>query len=187
MRCLPRKAGEKADNLFLTLSNSRPAITNDTFAMPNGATSGARATISGDLDSFREDDTARGPLIRRTAVSGYSLNGIWVRPNLVNGLTGQAEETDAFPASKLPQNPSTLGGGKNFTFDDPLPYVLTSPLYIGERLLVNTGGVTTNVNNRLYIQPGMMVKSQRGAGISVVSSTASINVGVRTYINQFDA
>ncbi len=33
-----------------------------------------------------------------------------------------------------PANPTTLGGNTNFNFDDPLPYILTSQLIIGEEL-----------------------------------------------------
>src|SRR5262249_14452264 len=76
---------------------------------------------------------------------------------------------------------------RNYTLDDPLPYILTSQVLIGQELLQNTGGQTQFVNARLYIQPGMLIKSQRGAGIAVVNNDASINIGSRTYINQFDA
>ena len=55
----------------VTLFNSRPAITNSVISLTGpGATASTslQAAISGDLDSFREDDTARGPLIRRTII-----------------------------------------------------------------------------------------------------------------------
>jgi hypothetical protein len=180
----------------ITLYNSRPTLTNDNIYMPNGATAQAQAAISGDLDSFREDDLGRGPLIRQTTVADYSLNGIWVRPNLVTGLTGVAEQTNAIP---YVANPTSLGGNTNFTFADPLPYILTSQLILGEELEVNTGGLTTFVNDRLYIQPGMIIKSDSGAGISLVNggqiggfgggviAGASLNIGSRTYINEYDA
>ncbi len=62
----------------------------------------SQASISGDLDSFREDDTRRsGPLIRRDVVSPNSSNGIWVRPN----VDGVVEATDA---EVYPTNPVTL-------------------------------------------------------------------------------
>lgn len=168
----------------ITLFNSRPTLSNANIIVPTGVSAGAQAGISGDFDSFREDDIARGPLVRRTTVANYSLNGIWVRPNLLSGLTGTAQETDAL---LYPNNPSSLGGAKNFTFDDPLPSILTSQLLVGERLQVNTGGITSFVNNRVYVQPGMMFKSQGGAGISVVNHNASLNIGSRLTINQFDA
>src|SRR5207245_1695954 len=64
----------------ITLYNSRPAIVQDNITLTGGQSS-SQASISGDLDSFREDDTRRGPLIRRDTVFKNSLNGIWVRPN----------------------------------------------------------------------------------------------------------
>ena len=59
---VPATQGVRYD--AITLYNSRPAITNDSVSVPNASTSGAQAGISGDLDSFREDDLARGPLVR---------------------------------------------------------------------------------------------------------------------------
>src|SRR5205823_3763007 len=117
---VPATTGIRYD--AITLFNSRPTLSNDTIGIPDGVTAGAQAAISGDFDSFREDDVARGPMVRRTTVSNYSLNGIWVRPNLTTGLTGVSEQTDA---TLNPANPTTLGGNQNFTFDDPLPYILT--------------------------------------------------------------
>jgi hypothetical protein len=171
----------------ITLYNSRPAITNDSITIPQPATgsvNGVQAAISADFDSFREDDTARGPLVRQTAVANYSLNGIWIRPNLVNGLTGYAQATNAMT---YPANPASLGGNINYTFDSPLPYILTSALLGGQQLLVGTGGSTQFVNNRIYIQPGMMFKMEKGASLDIVNNDASINIGSRTYINQYDA
>ena len=49
----------------ITLYNSRPAITNDKIAN-TGQTGGLEAAIAADMDSFRQDDKAWGPLIRRT-------------------------------------------------------------------------------------------------------------------------
>ncbi len=192
---VPQTSGTRYD--AITLSNSRPTITNDQIYIPDGLTNGAQATISGDLDSFRVDDTARGPLIRNTSTTNYSLNGIYVRANLTTGVTGVAEATNAMT---YPVNPTTLGGNINYEFDDPLPYILTSQLVIGEQTLVNTGGQTQFVNNRLYVDPGIVVKSNTGAGIAVVNggqedstgaiianSAASINIGSHSYMNQFDA
>ena len=116
-------------------------------------------------------------------MANNSLNGIWVRPNLITGLNGVAEQTNAMI---YPANPSTLGGSTNFTSRRPLPYILTSHDHrrgAGGR----HRGPDDLVNNRLYIQPGMIVKSKQGAGIAVVNNDASINVGSRTYINEFDA
>jgi hypothetical protein len=170
---VPATFGTRYD--AVDLFNARPAITNDTI------TNNAQATIAGDLDSFREDDLARGVLVRRTTVSSSSLNGIWVRPSLI---TGAAQEDNAVTYTN---NPVTLGGVQNYTFDDPLPYVLTSRIVIGTQALFDTSGSTTPLHNRLYIQPGMMVKSESGAGIQVVTSGASFVVGDRTYISGWDA
>lgn len=173
---VPQTSGFRYDGF--TLFNSRPAITNTNISFVGGGTS-AQAGISGDLNSFREDDLARGPLIRRTSVVSSSINGIWIRPE----LTGQAQQTDAMV---YPDNPSTLGGGRNFTLDDPLPYVLTSRLNFGQALDVDTLNAAVTVNNRLYVQPGMLVKLQRGASIAETTTAASMNVGDRTYIDEFD-
>src|SRR5262249_53545139 len=84
-------------------------------------------------------------------------------------------------------DPTTLGGSRNFILQNPLPYVLTSQLLIGQDLTPNAnGGTPSFVGNRLYVAPGMIVKSVPGAGIGVVSSNASINVGDQTYINEYD-
>jgi len=173
---VPATRGTRYDEV--TLFNSRPAITNTIF---NDVGSSAQATISGDLDSFREDDTTRGPLIRRTIVQNASINGILVR-SLVS--TGIIQQTNAI---NYPDNPVTLGGSRNFTFDDPLPYVLASRIEVGTQSLVGTAGDVTNVLNRLYVQPGMMVKSERGAGIQVLTPGSSLIVGDRTYISRWDA
>jgi hypothetical protein len=174
---VPATRGTRYDEV--TLYNSRPAITNDTIT--GGPQGGSQAAISGDLDSFREDDTARGPLVRRTTVAQTSINGIWVRPL---SSTGVAEATDAIP---YPDNPVTLGGVRNYTFDAPLPYVLTAVLDIGTENLVDNLGMTDSVFNRLYIQPGMMIKSEPGSGIRVLTAGASLIVGDRTYISRWDA
>ena len=174
---VPATQGIRYDEIHLI--NSRPSITNDTII--GGPGGGSQATISGDLDSFREDDLTRGPLIRRTTVSNSSINGIWVRPLVTTGI---AQATDAIPYL---DNPVTLGGVRNYTFNSPLPYVLTSLLDIGTQNVTDNVGKTTNVLNRLYISPGMMVKSEQGGGIRVLTPGASLIVGDRTYINRWDA
>ncbi len=181
----------------ITLYNSRPAITNASISNTGGAATGGtslQAGIAGDLDSFREDDTARGVLVRRVNVSNNSLNGILIRSD----SQGVSQQTDAL---LYPNNPLSLGGVQNYTLSAPLPYILTSLLEVGTELLDDTSGLnpntgttgpippgtTTSVMSRLYIQPGTMVKFQRGAGIEVVTPGASMNVGDRTYINGFDS
>ena len=59
-------------------------------------------------------------------------------------------------------------------------------IVVGQELLENTGGNTQSITNRLYIQPGVMIKFNKGAGIQVVNPGASLNVGSRSYINGFD-
>jgi large repetitive protein len=170
----------------IELFNSRPAITNTTISNTGGAATGGaslQAGIAGDLDSFREDDTARGVLVRRVSVTNNSLNGILIRSDSL----GVSQATDAL---LYPNNPLSLGGAQNYTLSAPLPYILTSLLQIGTQVLVDGGvtpGTTTPVLNRLYVQPGTMVKFQRGAGIEVVTPGASLNVGDRNYINGFDS
>ena len=68
-----------------------------------GGTGGTEAAIAADMDSFREDDTARGPLIRQVTVLDNSLNGLW----LMSESNGYIEPTNAMP---YPTNPATLGG-----------------------------------------------------------------------------
>ncbi len=181
---VPQSIGFRFD--AITLFNSRPAITNtiiDGRQLPGaapGPNGGSQAGISGDMDSFREDPLARGPLIRRTSVTNTSLNGIYVRAE----LNGAVEPTDAI---HYVNNPSSLGGQQNYTFDDPLPYLLVARMDIGDTLLHNTGNQTTNNSIRVYIQPGMMFKFQRGSAIDTTNPNVSLNVGDRTYIRQFDA
>jgi len=178
---VPQTQGTRFDEV--TLYNSRPSLTNDTItgSAPGDTSGGSQAGISGDFNSFREDDVARGPLVRRTTVTGTSLNGIWVRPSVD---TGVAQANDAVP---LPANPVTLGGVQNYAFADPLPYILTSVLRVGTSFVNDTPATVNNVMNRLYIQPGMMVKSEPGAGIQVITAGASMIVGDRTYITGWDA
>ena len=164
----------------ITLYNSRPMITNDSIAH-SGGTGGTEGAIGADFDSLREDDTARGPLIRNDNVAtGNSLNGIY----LMAEANGFIEPTNAIP---YPTNPSTLGGSLNYTLDAPLPYIVVAQIIVGQDLLENTGGGVSWVTNRLYIQPGSMIKFGQGAGLDVLNAGASLNVGSRSYINGFDA
>jgi hypothetical protein len=162
------------------LYNSRPAITNDVISFTGGAsgTISMQAAIAADLNSFREDDTARGPLVRATTLQNNSLNGIWIRPE----STGVAEASNAMT---YPSNPTTLGGSINYTLDAPLPYILTSRVSIGVLRLVDTN-TSNDIPSRLYVQSGVMIKAQRGASIGIDNPSASLNVGDRTYINEWD-
>ena len=127
---VPATQGVRYDSI--TLYNSPPQIAQDsiTLSATNGGT-GSQAAISADLDSFREDDTRRGPLIRRVSVANNSLNGILIRAD----LSGAAQVTDA---QIYPDNPLYIGGQQNYAFDAPLPYILTSPLILGTEVLSDT-------------------------------------------------
>ena len=132
------------------------------------------------MDSLREDDTARGPLIRNDTVTGNSLNGLY----LMAEANGFIEPTNAMT---YPTNPTTLlGGSLNYTLDVAAPGIIIAQLVVGQELLENTGGEISWVTNRLYIQPGSMLKFNRGSGLDVLNPGASLNVGSRSYINGFD-
>ena len=168
----------------ITMLNSRPAITNDVISEAGNATS-VQAAISVNVDALREDEVARGPLIRRVTMVNNNLNGIFIRAE----QNGVAEPTNAV---NYPLNPSTMGGARNFVLNSPYPYLLTSRLVMGDLYLQERGGSLSSEPDRLYVQPGMMVKLERGAAIEVNGSgigarQPSLNVGDRTYINQFDA
>jgi hypothetical protein len=178
---VPRTLGES--NGPVSLFNSRPAVNNARISdsrITNGSVvSGTVGAITADFDSFREDELARGPLVRRVEVINNSINGIYIRAE----LSGEARQTNAIA---YPDNPSAEGGVRNFTIDDPLPHVLTTRLVIGQEELRTTGGQTRSVTNRLYVQPGMMFKMPRGTAIDAVTPGSSINIGDRTYVSQFD-
>ena len=116
--------------------------------------------------------------MRATTLQNNSLNGIWIRPE----LTGIAEATDAM---SYPDNPASLGGSINYTLDAPLPYILTSATVHRHRA-TRRHQPHQFIAARLYVQPGVMIKSQQGASIGVDNPSASLNVGDRTYINEWD-
>ncbi len=170
----------------ITLYNDRPAITNTSIS-DTGSTGGTEGAIGVDFNSLREDDTARGPLIRRISVTSNNINGIY----LMAGSNGFIEPTTASPwgvpgQTLFPGNPSTLGGSVNYTMDAPLPYVILAQMIIGQELQEQTGGNISWVANRLYIQPGVMVKFNQGSAIDLLNPGASLNVGSRSYINGYD-
>ena len=167
----------------ITLYNSRPMLTNDTITF-SGGTGGTEGAIGADFNSLREDDTARGFLVRNDVTSGNSLNGIYLFAES-NGLVQPTSATTANP--NFPTNPSSLGGSVNYTLEAPLPYIIVAQLVVGQELIENTGGETQYVTNRLYIQPGSVIKFDKGSGLDVLNPGASLNVGSRSYINGFDA
>ena len=46
---------------------------------------------------------------------------------------------------------------------------------------------TFHAADRLYVQPGVMIKAAPGASIGIDDPSASLNVGDRTYINEWDS
>ena len=182
---VPQTIGFRYD--AITNFNTRATISNVTISQTGGANS-AQAAISGDVDSFREDDLARGILLRRAVLQNNSINGIYIRAE----LTGVAEPTDAVVH---PDNPPSRGGTQNYTFFAPTPYVLVSRLVIGQSLVQNQNGQTLPNGDRFYFQPGTVVKFQTGAAIDEIMPPAnqtplrvpSLNIGDRTYINEYDA
>ncbi|MDB5349012.1 MAG: hypothetical protein JWN86_259 [Planctomycetota bacterium] len=174
---VPQTIGFRYD--AVTNFNTRATLTNLTISQTGGGNS-AQAAISGDVDSFRQDDLARGILVRRDNVFNNSINGIYVRAE----LNGVAEPTDAVVH---PDNPTSEGGTQNYSFFAPLPYVLVSRLVIGQELLQDQNGLTRPTTNRFYFQPGTVVKFQRGAAIDQITVGSSLNIGDRTYLREFDA
>ena len=165
----------------ISLYASAPTITNGNIADTGNLSGGTEAAIAADFDSFLSDDTTPdGPLIRQMSVQNNSLNGLW----LISEANGFIQPTDALP--NIPTNPSTLGGSENYTFFEPLPFVVLAQLIVGQEFLVNTGGDVTWVTNRLYIQPGVMMKFGTGSALDVLNPGSSFNVGSRSYINGFD-
>jgi large repetitive protein len=162
----------------ITAFAARPTITNTSIA-DSGGTGGTEAAIGIDFDSLLEDDTARGPLIRQVTVLDNSLNGIW----LMSESNGFIEPTTAMT---YPTNPSNLGGSQNYTLEAPLPYIVLAQLVVGQELDANSGGITAWIGDRLYIQPGGMIKFNKGSALDVLNPAASLNIGSRSYINGFD-
>ena len=97
---------------------------------------------------------------------------------------GFIEPTNAMP---YPTNPTIAGRvAELHPRRAAARIIVTAQLVVGQELLENTGGETSYVTNRLYIQPGTMIKFNKGAGLDVLNPGASLNVGSRSYINGFD-
>ena len=84
---------------------STPVPSSPTPPSPTPANPQRSSAISGNMDSFREDDLARGILVRFDQFLRNSINGIYVRAEL-NGLV---EPTDSII---YPNNPTADGGRK---------------------------------------------------------------------------
>ena len=189
---VPQTVGIRYDGI--TLLNSRPSIVDSTISEAGGAGS-AQAGLSVDVDSLRSDDVAQGPLIRNDQFLNNGLNGIYIRANVANGV---AQPTDA---EAYPTNPTTSGGSANYVFNSPYPYLLTSKMQIGQRLMLESGALT-ETTDRLYVIPGMLVKFERGSWLEIgqevqggrfglvnhtgQGTAASLVVGDPTYMNEYD-
>ncbi len=186
---VPLTLGVQYDGV--TLLNSRPTLVN-TMITEAGVAGSAVSGVSVDVDSLRADDVAQGPLLRNDTFINNGINGIYIRAQVSSGV---AEATNAII---YPLNPAINGGTANYVLDDPYPYLLTSRMQIGNTLLVETGGTQAPNADRLYVDPGMLVKFELGAGLQILSQnvttngvtttfSASLNVGDQTYIKEFDS
>ena len=172
---VPQTNGFRYDGI--TIQGARPTITNSMVAFAGGS-GAAQAGLSVNVDALRKDDVAAGPLLRADQFVNNGLNGIYIRGEIASGI---AEPTNSV---FYPTNPSSLGGAANYSLDDPYPYLLTTRLVLGQRLLVEQGGAQGSSTDRLYVDPGMIVKLEHGAGIQILGG--SINVGDQTYIHEYD-
>ena len=108
----------------ITLFNARPAITNDNDRQQRRDPADLQAAIAADMDSFRQDDEAWGPLDPpHDIVANNSLNGIW----LLSESDGFVQPIER--GSAIPTIPSTLGGIQNYVFFEPLPFVDHGPAH----------------------------------------------------------
>jgi hypothetical protein len=173
---VPRSSGTTYSGV--TLYNTRPTITNATITETGGigATLGA---IGADMDSFLEDEIARGPLVRRVTVRDNSLNGIWMMAQS-NGFIQSSD------ATRL-AGPGGLATAAKYALFQPLPLVVLAQLIVGQQYQVNTGGDIRWVADRLYIDSGSMLRLGQLSSISVLNPAASLNVGTRDYLAKFDA
>ena len=144
-----------------------------------GGTGGTEGAIGADLDSFREDDTARGPLIRNDTVTRQQPNGIY----LMAETNGFIEPTNAMT---YPTNPDA-GRLAQLHARRAAAHHRRSPSSSSARSCSRTPAARPSGSpNRLYIQPGSMIKFNKGSGLDVLNPGASLNVGSRSYINGFD-
>ena len=79
-----------------------------------------------------------------------------------------------------PDQPDHAGRDRiNYTFDEPLPIIVLAQLVVGQELLENTGGQTEWVTDRLYIQPGSMIKFDKGSGTGRRSTRVPASTSAR--------
>ncbi|AMV39418.1 Ig-like domain-containing protein [Planctomyces sp. SH-PL62] len=173
---VPRSSGTTYSGI--TLYNTRPSITN-TRVTDTGTSGGTQGAIGADMDSFLQDDVARGPVIRRVTVQNNSLNGIW----MLAQNNGFIEPTDA---TRLANPITDQVRPANYALFQPLPLIVLAQLIVGQQFQVNSGGSTRWVGDRLYVDSGSMLRFGRNSSLSVLNPQSSLNVGSRDYMSKFD-
>ena len=171
-----------SSNFFsaITLFNSRPTITNGNIA-DTGGTGGTEAAIAADLDSFREDDTARGPLIRQVTVPDNSLNGIW----LMSEANGFIEPTNAMP--NYPDQSVARWADRRTTRSSSRCRSSCWRNWSSARSSWSTPAATVDWVHQPALHPARRDDEVRtGSGLDVLNPGSSLNVGSRSYINGFD-
>ena len=169
----------------VTLFNSRPTLTNDTIVHPQRQ---HRGGPGGDLGRPRLVPRGRhrprpaDPADDRGQLQPQRHLGP-SQPRHRTDRRGRADRRDHL--SRQPHDPGRQYATSPST--TPLPYILTSQLLIGE-----AAAGRHRRPDELRQQPALHPARRdrqvgSGAGISVVNNDASINIGSRTYINQFDA
>jgi len=175
---VPQTIGTPYDGI--TIQNSRPTVVNSTIAFSGAGTGAANAGLSEDVNSLRLDDVASGPLVRNDIFVNNGINGIYLRGSTETGI---AQATNA---TNVGANTSSFGAVQSFIMNAPYPYVLTTSLVVGLGLQLENQSATAETADRLYVNPGSIVKFSNGGGMEVLPS-ASLNVGDQTYIRGFDA
>ena len=83
------------------------------------------------MDSFREDDTARGPLIRQVTVSQNSLNGIWLMSESQRVHRADHGDDLSRPTRRR------WAASQNYTLFEPLPFIVLAQLVVGQEFIEN--------------------------------------------------
>ncbi len=172
---------QASSNFFsgITLFNARPTITN-VIISDTGGSGGTEAAIGADMDSFREDDTARGPLIRQITLTDNSLNGIW----LMSESNGFIEPTNAMPYPHQPVDPGGIAelhllraaAVRRARPTDRRPGARAQHRR-RDRVVSPTGSTSS---------PACMMSSTRAPASTCSNPGSSLNVGSRSYINGYD-
>ena len=121
---VPQTIGFRYD--AITNFNSRPSITNVMISQTGGRSS-AQAAISGDVDSFREDDLARGLLVRRATLPEQQHQR-HLHPRRAQ-RRGRADRR-----RRPPRQPAAAGGARTTPSSPRCPTCCVSRLVIGQSL-----------------------------------------------------